>query len=76
MPHSKEILDTVPVEAKECLEKLFEGYQESVMENEELSSSLLDVMKNFSQDVYTVSNVNNNSDLWSFLLPDLIGGEP
>ena len=57
MPHSKEILETVPIEAKECLENLFEGYQESVIENEELSSSLLDVMKNFSQDVYTVSLV-------------------
>ena len=55
MPDLKEILSNVPIDAKECLEKLFNEYQESVIENEELSASLLDVMKNFSQDVFTVS---------------------
>lgn len=48
-------MSNVPIDAKECLEKLFDEYQESIVENEELSTSLLEVMKNFAQDIYTVS---------------------
>jgi len=50
----KEILANVPIEAKVSLEKLLEEYQENVIQNEELSSSLIEVMKTFSQAVYTV----------------------
>ncbi|CAG2101485.1 unnamed protein product [Medioppia subpectinata] len=63
LPHLQEILSNVSIEAKEYLEKLFEEYHECAVVNEELSPSLLDVMKNFSQDVYTTSLlVNPNPD--------------
>ncbi|XP_054160724.1 E3 ubiquitin-protein ligase UBR2-like isoform X2 [Oppia nitens] len=63
LPHLKDILANVPNEFKEYLENLFDEYQDNVVKNEELSQSLLDVMKHFAQDVYTTSLlVNPNSE--------------